>query len=226
MSDSQNQGMGCFAKGCLTFVVVGILVVAITAGGGYYYLKKFVNTLTSDKPVAIRVENPTDVQMQAAAAKAQALTDAYNNGREVTVELTGSDLNALIARNPKMADYRGTMYYSIANSEVSADVSLPLDAVPFQMFKKRYFNGHFVTFFELNNGEITFKPKLIEANGRSVPDVVMSRINSPDGQRQINDELKKPNQKEIRTYLDRFKSIRVVGDRLVIVTRAGPPPGK
>jgi hypothetical protein len=226
MSDTEKQGMGCFAKGCLTVIVVCILLAAISVGGGYYYLKKFVTTLTSDKAVAIKVEQPTDAQMQAAAAKAQALTDAYNSGKEITVELTGPDLNALIARNPKLADYKGTMYFSIANSEVSGDVSVPLDAVPFDMFKKRFFNGRFVAFFELNNAEVTFKPKLIEANGRRVPDVVINQINSAEGQKQLNDELRKPNGKDLRNELSRFKSVRVVGDRLVIVTKAGPPPTK
>ena len=101
MSDPEKQGMGCFAKGCLTVIVVCLLLTGMVIGGGYYYLKRFVNNLTSDKPVAIKVEQPTDAQMQAAAAKAQALSDAFNNGKEVTVELTGSDINALIAWGKK-----------------------------------------------------------------------------------------------------------------------------
>jgi hypothetical protein len=190
-------------------------------GGTYYAAKKY---LTAEKRVPIRVDQPTDAQMQAAAAKAQALTDAYNNGKEVTVELTGPDLNALIARNPKMADFRGTMYFAIANSELSADVSVPLVFLPF--FKDRFFNGNFVAFFEWNNGELTFKPKLLRANGNQVPDVVLVQMNSADGQRQINEKLKEPDAKEFRALMSRFKSVRVVDDRLVIVTKAGPPAAK
>src|SRR5215471_3978254 len=96
MSDPEKQGMGCFAKGCLTVIVIFILVCGIAIGGFYYYAKRFVNELTSDKPVAIKVEQPTDTQMQAAAAKAQALGDAFRQGKEITVELTGPDINALI----------------------------------------------------------------------------------------------------------------------------------
>ena len=221
MSDSEKQGMGCFAKGCLTLVVVFILMVAIGLGGAYYYFNKLVDNLTSDKPIAIKVEQPTDTQMQAAAAKAQALSDAFRSGKEVTVELTGPDLNALIARNAELAEYRGTMYFAIANNELSADVSLPLKAIPFDKLKNRYLNGRLVTFFEWNNGELTVRPKLIEANGNSVPDAILAQVNKG-----VGDELKKPNGKKMRDELARFKSIRVVGDRLVITTRAGAPATK
>jgi hypothetical protein len=221
MSDSQNQGMGCFAKGCLTIFVVGIILVAMIGGGTYYVAKKY---LTAEKGVPIRVEQPTDAQMQAAAAKSQALSDAYKSGKEVTVELTGPDLNALIAHNPTLSDYRGTMYFSIANSELSADVSVPLKFLP--VFKDRFFNGSFVAFFEWNNGELTFKPKLLRANGNQFPDAFLAQINSADGQRQINDKLKQPDSKEFRELMDRFKSVRVAGDRLVITTKSGPPRTK
>ncbi len=118
------------------------------------------------------------------------------------------------------------MYFSIANNEVSADVSVPLDAIPFDMFKKRYFNGHFVSFLEWSNGELTFKPKLAEANGKSAPDWMISQFNSAEGQKQLNAEIRKPSSKEFRELLGRFKSVRVVGDRLIIVTKAGAPAGK
>ncbi len=226
MSDNEKQGMGCFAKGCLTLVVVVIVCCGIAVAGGYYYLNLFVKELTSDKPREIKVEQPTEVQMQAAAAKSQALSDAYRSGKEVTVELTGQDLNALIARNADLAPLRGRFYTSIANSEISADFSVPLEFLGWSMFKGRYFNGRGVAFFEWNNGEITIKPKLLEANNKQVPSVGLSQINSSEGQRGINDALKKPNMKSEREQLNRFKSIRVAGDRLIIVTRAGPPATK
>jgi hypothetical protein len=226
MSDSQNQGMGCFAKGCLTLIIVCVLLVACALGGGYYLLRSSIDKYTSDKPVAIRVEQPTDVQMSAAAAKARALTEAYNAGKEVTVELTGPDINALIARNPNYAKYRGTIYFAIANSDLSADVSFPLEVIPYTMFKGRYFNGHFITFFEWNNGDLTIKPKLIEANGSKVPDMALDKISAPDSQVKFNAELRKQQNHGLREELDRFKSIRVVDDRLIIVTKARDPATK
>ena len=226
MSDPEKQGMGCFAKGCLTLVVVAILACGVLLGGVYYYTGVLVKRFTSDKPVAIRVEQPTEVQMQAAAAKAQALKDAYRAGKEVTVELTGQDLNALIARDQDMSKVRGSFYPSIANNEVSAEFSIPLESLGWSMFKGRFFNGRGVTFFEWNTGELAVKPSVLEANGERVPDWALARINSPEGQRSVNDSLRKPDSKTLREDLSRFKSIRVVGDRIVITTKAGAPATK
>lgn len=223
MSDQQNQGMGCFAKGCLTLVVVGIAVAAIIGGGAWYYFGKFVDNLTAAQPVAIRVEQPTDAQYESASLLLKRLSDAYKSGQETTVELTAADINALIARRPDFGKVRGKSFITIADGNVGAEVSVPLDQIPLSRLKGRYFNGKFVSFFEWSNGEITFKPKLIEANGKSMPDWALTQVASADSQSQINQELKKSTNREVREQLERFKSIRIVNDRLVLVTKAGPP---
>ncbi len=223
MSDQQNQGMGCFAKGCLTLVVVGIAMAAIIGGSVYYYFGKFVDNLTSTQPVAIRVEQPTDTQYENASMLLKRLSEAYQSGQETTVELTAADLNALIARRPDFEKMRGKSFITIADGNFGAEVSVPLDQVPLSRLKSRYFNGKFVAFFEWSNGEISFKPKLIEANGKSMPDWALSQVATADAQRQINEELKKSTNRGAREQLERFKSIRVVGDRVILVTKAGPP---
>ena len=215
--------MGCFAKGCLTIVIVAVALAAIAGGGAYYYFGKFVDNLTSTQPVAIRVEEPTDAQFTNASAQLKRLADAYQSGQETTVELTAADLNALIARRPDFAQVRGKSFITIADGNFGAEVSIPLDKIPVGRLKGRYFNGKCVGFFEWNNGELTLKPKLVEANGKSMPDWALSQFATADIQRKMNDELKTANNREVRDQLARFQSIRIVGDRIVLVTRAGTP---
>ena len=223
MSDQQNQGMGCFAKGCLTLVVVGIAMAAISGGSLYYYFGKFVDNLTAPQSVAIRVEQPTDAQFTNATAQLKRLSEAYQSGQETTVELTAADLNALIARRPDFAQMRGKSFITIADGNFGAEVSLPLDKIPLSRLKGRFFNGKFVTFFEWNNDEVTFKPKVVEANGKAMPEWALSQLATADSQRQINEELKKSTNREFRSQLERFKSIRITGDRVILVTKAGAP---
>lgn len=217
MSDQQNSGMGCFAKGCLTLVIVGVLLAAIVVGGGYYYVGKLVDTVTSDKPVAIKVDQPTDAQFQAASTKLNNIVNAWNIGHEATVELSAVDLNALVARHPNFARLKGKVYFSIVNSDLGIEASTPLDFIPFSKVKGRYFNGRIVTFFEWFNGQMTVRPKLVEANGNSVPTQVLDQID----QNQINTELKKD--KDASAALNRLKSIRVTANSLVITTKANLP---
>ena len=221
MSDQQNQGMGCFAKGCLTLVVVGILVVGISVGAFFYYAGKLVDNFTSTQPSAIRVEQPTDAQYASASTQLNRITAAFQNGTETVVELTAADLNALIARHPDFSAARGKVFVTIADNNFGAETSIPLDAMGWSRLKGRYFNGRVVAFFEWNNGEATFRPKLIEANGSQVPSAVLSQIDTADNQRKLNQELQKDS--KFRESMNRLKSIRIVGNKIVITTNAGPP---
>ncbi|OAI42218.1 hypothetical protein AYO41_04620 [Verrucomicrobia bacterium SCGC AG-212-E04] len=221
MSNQEGQGMGCFAKGCLTLVVVGIAVAAIIGGSLYYYFNKFVDNLTSPTPVAIRVEQPSDAQYNSAMAQLKRITDAYNSGQEITVELTAADLNALIARNPEFAAARGKVFFTIADGNFGAEASIPLDTLPFKRTKGRYFNGKVVAFFEWANGEATFKPKLVEANGSQVPSMVLTQMDSAESQRSFNREFLKDS--KTRDAMNRLKTVRLVGEKIVITTKAGPP---
>lgn len=221
MSDQQNSGMGCFLKGCLTLVIVGLLLAGIVGGGIYYYYGKLVETVTSDKPATIKVDQPTDSQFNTASTKFNNIVNAWNVGHEATVELSATDLNALVARHPSFARLRGKVYFTINNSDLGIETSMPLDVIPLSKLKGRYFNGRMVTFFELANGEVRLRPKLVEANGNSVPAQVLDQID----QNQLNQEIRKD--KDAAAAIDRIKSIRVTANSLVITTKlntAAPVP--
>ena len=104
MNDSPKQGMGCFAKGCLTVVIVFVLLAGITFGGLYYYAGKAVDNLTSSQPSAIRVEQPTDDQYASATTKLNRMAAGYQSGKEEVVEMTATDLRRRPSLRP--ARYR------------------------------------------------------------------------------------------------------------------------
>jgi hypothetical protein len=47
--------MGCFAKGCLTVLIVGFLCVAVVGVGGWLFYKKTFKNLTSTEPADVRI---------------------------------------------------------------------------------------------------------------------------------------------------------------------------
>ncbi|MBS0658859.1 MAG: hypothetical protein JSR82_11525 [Verrucomicrobia bacterium] len=205
--------MGCFLKGCLTLIVVGLVLAGVVGGGAYYYYGKFVETATSDKPAPIKTDQPSDTQFQAASNKLNGMVNAWNVGHEATIELTAADLNALVARHPSFAAWRGKVYFTINNSDLGIDTSVPLDFIKLDKLKGRYFNGRFVTFFEYLNGQMTIRPKLVEANGNQVPQAALDRMDWNE----MTSELRK--NKDWSSYLDRIKSIRVTANTVVITTK-------
>src|SRR5436190_24021715 len=84
-----RSGMGCFAKGCLTVLVVGFLFCAIVGVGGWFFYKKTFNNLTSTEPVDVQVQQPTAAQVQTAEQSATQLDESIARNRETTVEFTG-----------------------------------------------------------------------------------------------------------------------------------------
>src|SRR5207237_1791445 len=79
-----RSGMGCFAKGCLTVLVVGFLFLAVIVGGGWYFYKKTFNNLTSTAPADVRAEPPTPAQTKAADEAASRLHEAIARNKETT----------------------------------------------------------------------------------------------------------------------------------------------
>src|SRR5438045_8683083 len=84
-----RPGMGCFAKGCLTVLVLGFLFIALIGGGGWYFYKKTFNNLTSSGPADVRAETPTPQQIKTAEDSRTRLDEAMELNKEATIEFTG-----------------------------------------------------------------------------------------------------------------------------------------
>ena len=97
--------MGCFAKGCLTILILGFLCIAAVVGSCWYvYHKLATNNLISDAPAAVQLEQPSEPQYRAAEDSLARVKSANTSSREATVAFTAADLNALLAKDPDFRD--------------------------------------------------------------------------------------------------------------------------
>src|SRR5947208_2164061 len=94
-----RSGMGCFAKGCLTILVLGFLFCAVVGIGGWFFYKKTFSNLTSTEPIDVQVQKPSPAQVQTAEQSATQLDESIARNQETTVEFTGPELNHLLQRN-------------------------------------------------------------------------------------------------------------------------------
>lgn len=206
-----QEGLGCFAKGCITLIVAGLIFLAGIVGCSWYLYVKTINRLTATTPADVRVEPPSEEQYQAAKSSVTRLRDAIDNNTETTVEFTAGDLNALFARDPDFADWRGRVRIDIADSVMTLAVSAPMRYVRIPGAKKRWFNGTVRFGFTYESGEANLDLKSAEAAGRQVPDVFLSEYTfRPHAVLEdSNDE-----------FWSHVKSMSVQGDKLVISTQA------
>jgi hypothetical protein len=178
-----KRGIGCFGKGCLTFLVLGILLVVAGIGGSVWI---FRNTYLSDKPVPIPETSVSGEASPAAAEEGVAqptqgaavvredlkkLKSAARAHEKTDVEFTAEDINALISANRKS---RGTAFVRIDGNVASVQLSIPLKRldVPFQNafgLGNRYLNGNVSVVAPPGTNASTVRLNEVTINGHSLP---------------------------------------------------------
>jgi hypothetical protein len=219
-SQPKPAGRGCLFYGCLSLVVL-VIVVLLT---GYLTIRYAVNTMienyTDDAPqqfeaVEISDEERTDLMNRVAefnAAKGK-------TNEPVLLTLTARDINALIARE---AELRDRVRVSIEDDRLTARATLPLEpfsGIPFlSKLKGRHLNGSFQVGVGLQNGVADISVVSAEVNGTAVAQTILDEIQKdPSFQRMLNDP-------EVRTKLNQLDWIEIKEDRIEIATGGSEPP--
>jgi hypothetical protein len=215
-----RQGMGCFAKGCLTVLILGFLFTAAIIGGGLYLYKRTFNNLTSAAPADVRLETPSAAEIQKADRSHARLNDAIATNEETTIEFTGPELNALLAHDSDFSFMRDRSRIDISNSIMTVTLSAPLGALPWPGLKGRWFNG--TLRFTMAYAFGIFRMQLLsaEANGHQFPGMFIPSFNSSFNQsmnRSFQDELGR-NERGAE-FWNHVKSISLEGDKLVVTTK-------
>jgi hypothetical protein len=214
--------MGCFAKGCLTVLIVGFILIAGVIGSAWFIFNKAVNNLTSAGSATVQIEQPSEAQFQAAEDSLARLNKAIANGEEATVEFTSADLNALLARDEDFKEFRGRARIDIADSMMTIDLSVPLDSIRWRRLQRRWFNGTARFGLSYSSGQFRIDLESAEAGGHRLP----GRFISETFMSSFNDGLNESFQEKLReyatgeTFWEHVKSIALTGDKLVVTTQA------
>lgn len=120
-----QQGMGCFAKGCLILIAFCILLGLAFAGGTFYAVRYLRSNYFPTTRVQLPATTSTEEEQQLARANWKIFENAARAHAPARIEMTAQELNALIASEPKS---RGKAYVSIDNNVGHVQVSIPLNA--------------------------------------------------------------------------------------------------
>jgi hypothetical protein len=212
--------MGCFAKGCLTILVLGFFLIAAAGLGGWWFYKKTLSSLTSTGPSDLRIEAPTPEIVQKAESSQARLNEAIARNEETTIEFTGPELSVLFAREADLDFLRNRSRIDIADSIMTVTLSAPLDRLPWPGVKGRWFNGTVRFTMSFANGSFEVEILSAEANGREFPDVMLSAFNTSFEEAMntgFQDELRKDDRNS--EFWRHVKTMKLQGDRLVLTTK-------
>src|SRR6266581_4778042 len=171
----RRQGLGCFARGCLILLVFGIvLAIACFAGmywgfqrhsaivHGIYWLAKTHSI--AEAPVPVPEFNASDNQIQSVRERWQDFEQKTRAGQPAEIELSGDDINALIATSEGV---RGKVFASIDGNQLRLQASLPIGGVLGR--PGYYFNGDVIIELKGAQSPDSLRFSRITINGEQAP---------------------------------------------------------
>lgn len=206
----KKKGMGCLFWGCLiTFLLIVLLVVGLGLAA-YFGLKGVINQYTSDTPAEIPVVELAEEEMAELTGRFEAYKEAIEGDQPLeSIELTAEELNALIALDEEM---KGRVHVTIENGLVGGEVSIPTDMFPGG--GGRFFNA--TAEFEVGMLGDRLMVTVADAtvNGEPLPGPFLEGLK---GENLAKDAYNDP---DTAAVLNKFESIEVVGDKIILTPKA------
>jgi len=218
---TQSSGAGCFARGCLIAVVALVVFAVLLGVGGTILYRRAVVHFTAAQAVEVPVAVISNEQYQTARGNLDRLRNAIGANREETIVFGATDLNAIVAHEQEFSGARGRVRFGIADSNMTVDLSVPLESIRLAGFSHRWFNGSVRFSFAYENEQFDFAPLAVQAGTWSVPEWLLTSEFSSSFSRtfsqRFHDEMQaKPQGREVWNHL---KSIRLQDDKLVVTTQ-------
>ena len=167
---------GCFFYGCITGLVLLVLVLGALMVG-LHYVKKMVNQFTDSQPMELPTVQMSQGEIDKLKQRFEAFQKAVREQRPTEpLVLAADDINALIANGPDRQALKGKFYVGLEGDQVKGEVSVPLRDIGLSVFKGRYLNGSATFSLSFTNGVLSVAPQTIIVKGKPVPEVYMQEI--------------------------------------------------
>ncbi len=194
---------GCFFYGCVTVLVLTVLVGIAGFFLVRYGLNKFtafVEQYTETTPMTLESVEMSKADYQQLDKRVTAFADAVN-ARKATppLVLSENEINALIANNPAWRSLKGKVYVTIEGDH---------------RLKGRYLNGSAALKVSLTNGVLAVTILSLEAKGQSPPPPVMAQLQT------INFAQNSAQDPKTQEMIGRFESIEVKDGKITIKVSA------
>jgi hypothetical protein len=170
-----KQGLGCFARGCLTLLIFAIVLAIAGFAGMYwglhrhsalfygsYWLAK--TRSIAEAPMLVPEFNASDQQIERVRERWQDFEQKARAGQAAEIELSADDINALIATTEGV---RGKVFASIDGDQLRLQASVPIGGLLRR--PGYYFNGEVV--IELEGAQSPDSPRFsrLTINGEQAP---------------------------------------------------------
>lgn len=204
---------GCFFYGAIAAVVCLVLLMVVFLVA-FQMFKRALNQFTDTKPAPLPRLELTRAQIEQVQRRFDLFQDAVSTGRPTPpLELTGDDLNAVIATRADFQGLTNKLYVRIDGDKLDAQLSIPMEQLGLSMFKGRYLNGQATFAIFLENGLLRIAPDKVTVKGKPLPDIYMQRLRSENLARGVNENSK------ASIALNRLEKIEVKDGKVIVIPK-------
>ena len=215
---AEKKTKGCWFYGCLTLVVLGAL-----AGVGTFFTARYlvrqvsvlVEKYTETSATPLQPVKLTSEERKALHERVNTFTGALRaaGAQGAELSLTGDELNALLQDSPGIGPIANQVRVRIEQGILSGSLSWPLDNLGPLKQSGRFLNGEAAIQVSLSNGLLKVSLSDFKFHGQSLPATVLT------GLRGVNFAEGAQKDPKFREALQRFESVEVKGDRMLIRSR-------
>lgn len=207
---------GCFFYGCLTCIILFLVVVI----GGVLIVRHFGNAFidqyTDTAPMALtKVDMPADElkQLQARFDAFSKAAAAHSNTPPLI--LTSREINTLLANDPDMKGIKDKFYVSLEGQQVKGQISLPLEQFNFPLLhtKGRYLNGAGTFDVGVTNGSLFVAAQSLEVKGKPLPAQFMATMQGQNLAADVNTNATNA------IFIKRLESLQITNGTAVLKAR-------
>ncbi len=205
---------GCLLGGCATVLLLMLVLVIGSGVAGFYFYKGQVAKYTSESAKELPTVEYLPEEIEEITQRVESFKSSLEKGETPEqIVLSADDLNALISQQE---DLRGKLFVRIDDGQVTADVSVPADMVPWA--KGRYFNGSVSANVSLESGILIVTLADAEVNGQKVPGEFMDAMKKEN---LVKELYKNP---DVAKALGKFESLLIDKDKIILTPKELPQP--
>lgn len=213
----KTSGRGCLLYGCLSLVVLVIVLLV----GGYLTARYVVNTAienyTDDTSIQFEEIVMSDADREALKNRINEFNQARGKTNQpVELALTGDEVNVLISEAKSKHVLAEKIRISIEDDKLIARASVPLEEFSklplLSRLKDRHLNANVNVGIALEEGVAALSIASAEVNGQPLPQEIIDAI---EREMAVKDVMNDP---EIRNQLNQLDWIRVEDGKLRIAT--------
>jgi hypothetical protein len=210
----EKEPRGCFFYGCMTLIVLTVLMLIIVGIGGYFAYRAYYRLMeqyTSPTPLELAKVEMSEDDRKALHERFDAFKKALDRGEDAEpLVLNGDELNVLVADATEMED---TVHFVIDGNKLMGEISLPMNKIGLPGMAGRYFNGKATFLASLHEGLLLVRADSAEVNGKPLSDEFMAALR--------NENLAKDvaNKPESAQLLRKLESIDIKDGHVTITAK-------